>query len=374
MKQLLYINNTLIDLYPGTIIAQTLQAFELGALGSVRTNYTNQIRIPKTGTNRRALGFSENSKSSTSFPYTTHTARYVQNGLEIIRNGIVDLKETSDDFLLTIRSGPVGFFDFIKNKKLWDLDFSTINGAWNDAARDGYRNTTSGIVAPLIHDGRLTYSSPSIYNTGSLIKHPFIYYHTVIDKIFSTAGYTKSGAIFSDPFYKAHVMPLSLIYAPQFIQAKSFSASAAGTQVIVDPATYVNIQFPNNVSQGEDNFYDGVDEYTVVNPDTAAGYFIAVFKAHLYITISGGGTVDIVLQAGTASNTVSNVGTGYHELTASPADMGHGSVARVKIIKVSGTPTITITSGSFYSSHRTQKNNPLSLSMRHSCRHSMIFI
>jgi hypothetical protein len=353
--KLLYINNTLVDLYPDTVIAQTLQAFEVGQLGSVRANYTNRIKIPKTGTNRKALEFSDDVKSSSVFPYTSHSARYIENGIEIIRNGVVDLKETADAFELNIYSGPIGFFDFIKTKKLWDLDFSNLNGAWGSPAQDGYRAATTGIIAPVVHDGRLEFNSPNIVRQGGIIKHPFIYYHTVIDKIFSTGGYAKSGAIFDDAFYKSLVMPLSLTYAPGFIQAKAFSAAAVGTQSIVDPVAHVNVQFPNVSFDGDDKFYDGTDEYTVNNPDTTAGYFHCVFKSNLNITVTDG-TVDIVLEiAGPApaTDTKVNVGSGNHELQASSPGMRHGDIARVKIIKNTGTPTVTINSGIFFNIPRT---------------------
>lgn len=355
-NKLLYINNTLVDLFPDTVVAQTLQAFEVGKLGSVRLNYTNQIKIPKTPTNRRAVGFSDDSKSNTSFPYTKHSARYVENGIEIIRNGVIELKETDDSFSFNIYSGPKGFFDYIKTKKLWDLNFSDLNGPWDDNAREAKRNTATGIVAPLSDDGRITYTAPNIENNGGTNKHPWIYYHTVIDKIFSTAGYTKSGTIFSDDKYLKLAMPLSLTYAPGFIDAKRFSAAAPGTQSIVDPATPVTITFNQTKYNGSDGFYNGIDTYTVTNPDSTGTYFHSVFHTQLSITVVSG-TVDIKLEiVGGISGSVTklNVGTGvYAMLVSKSAGMAHGDIARVTIIKNTGTPTVTIDSGVFYNVLRT---------------------
>lgn len=357
MSKLLYINNSLIDLYPDTVIAQTLQAFEIGQLGSVRTNYTNRIRIPKTGNNRRALGFSDDSKSSTSFPYTSYSARYVENGIEIIRNGSVVLKETTESFLLTIFSGPVGFFDFIETKKLWDLDTTDINTGWSDTVREGRRNATTGMVAPLVDDGVITHDgvTPAIIHTGGSNKHPWIYYHTVIDKIFETAGYEKEGDIFSDDKYLKLALPLKTSLSPPFINAKGFHASALGTQVIVDPSSYTDIEFPTVSQQGSDEFYDGESIYLVSNADTSDAYFGMTFRAAITITVSGG-TVDIILALNNFPTVDDNVGLNTHTAVGSGTyyinsqlllPLEDNDAISVRVVKNTGTPTVTITNGTF---------------------------
>lgn len=358
MSKLLYINNQLVDLYPNTVIAQTLQAFTLGELGSVKANYTNQIRLPMSATNRRVLQFSDDSKSSSAFPYTSYSARYIENGIEVIRNGKVILRESDEDFMLNIFSGPIGFFDYIRTKKLWDLDTTDINTGWADSDRDAVRNATTGIVAPLLDDGIITYDAvtPAIVHTGSVTKHPWIYYHTVIDKIFEDAGYTKDGTIFSDDRYLKLAMPLRTIYDSPFLEAKSFQAAAGGAQVIVDPAAYTDIQFPTLLSEGEDGFYDGTSDYVVNNPDTALAYFPMTFRAVLTITVSGG-TVDIIIARNnfpdvnvnlSGGTPVSAVGSGtYYLSTSGFANLKHSDNVSVRVIKNTGTPTVTITNGTF---------------------------
>lgn len=357
MKKLLYINNELVDLYPGTVIAQTIQAFELGALGSVRTNYTNQIRIPQTGHNRQILQFSENSKSNTAFPYTSYSARYVENGIEIIRNGRVILKESGGEYLLTILSGPVNFFDFIANKKLWDLDTTSINTGWSDTIRDGIRNTTTGMVAPFVDDGIAVYNGalPAIEHDGGVTKHPWIYYHTVIDKIFSSAGYTKSGAIFSDPAYLKMAMPLNLDFSKIFIDAKSFHVAAPGTQVIVNPTSYTDITFNQVGSNGSDGFYNGTSAYVVSNADTAATYFNMAFRAAVTITVAGG-TVNMIIARNnfpdininlSSGTPITAVGSGTHYLSGSASGLKDGDAVSVRVITNSGAPTVTVTTAIF---------------------------
>jgi hypothetical protein len=351
-RKLLYINNALVDLYPNTVIAQTLQAFDVGELGSVRANYTNRIKIPKTGTNRRALEFSDDTKSSTAFPYTSHSARYIENGLEIIRNGVVDLKETADAFELNIYSGPIGFFDFIKTKKLWDLGFTDINTAWNNTIRDGIRNATTGMVAPLLDDGIIVWNGvlPGIeHNQDSAKKVPWVYYHTIIDKIFATAGYKKEGAIFSDEAYLKLAMPLTVSYSPKFIKAKGFSASAPGNQAIVTTAAYTKLTFNTVAYNGSDGFYNGVDTYLINNPDTSLVYFSVLLRATVTITVANG-TVELVLLRNNGATqqtlTVLTGGSGTYYLRAIGIAR-HGDEFTVKVRTDTGTPDVTVNYGVF---------------------------
>lgn len=357
---LLYINDDLVDLYPNTVIAQTIQAFDIN-IGSIKTNFTNSIKVPKTANNVYIFEFADQVQSSTTGPYSELTARYFSDGIELIKNGKVILKEAEKDYILNIYSGPFGFFDFILQKKLWDLDFSGINGAWTNSARDTARNTTSGVIAPLADDGQLSYIAPNIILTsGNNMRPPWIFYHTVLERIVSSAGYTITGDILNDTFYKTLVMPLGLIYSPAFIEAKSFSAAAPGNQVMVNPSN-VDVTFNTVSFNGSANFYDGASRYVVDNPDTAAEYFMCQFIARLAITVTGG-TVDIELirnNAGIGSiATFSNVGTGIYELVGSPDfAFKDNDQIYVRIRTNTGTPTVTITEGRFYSLPKTGRED-----------------
>lgn len=358
---LLYINDRLVDLYPNTVVAQTIQSFDIN-VGSIKTNFTNSIKVPKTPNNQITFEFADDIKSGTTVPYSELSARYVSpSGIDLIKNGKVIFKEADNDFILNIYSGPFGFFDFILLKKLWDLDFTGVNGAWTNSARDTARNSTSGVIAPLADDGQLSYIAPNIILTsGNNMRPPWVFYHTVLEKIVSSAGYTITGDILNDTFYKTLVMPLSLIYSPQFIEAKTFAAAAPGTQVMVNPAN-VDVTFDTVSFNGADNFYDGTSRYIVDNPDTALDYFLCQFIARLAITVTGG-TVDIELirnNAGIGSiATVSNVGTGIYELVGSPDfPLKDNDQVYVRIRTNTGTPTVTITEGRFYSLPKTGRED-----------------
>lgn len=359
MKKL-YVSDELIDLYPNTVIAQTLQIYDPGRIGSITTNYTSSIKAPKTRTNERIFEHLSNSKTKSDIPYSSLSCTYEENGFAIIRNARVIVTEAGGDYLLNIYSGPWGYFKDVQTKKLWDIDTLDINSGWSQSDRDGYRNTLTGIVQALVDDGRLVQdqasSAPTIENQGSIVKPPQIYLHTVFEKIFSSFGYTFEGDIFDNAIYKKIVLPLSVIYNdPSFIQAKLFSAAAPGDQVISNPTTYQDVLFNQNVKQGSDGFYDGVSSYIVANPDTTDRYFQVRFDAELYIEVTGG-TVDIIIEATGYSSTVeSNKGTGNYQLVFFPSLLGlkDGDEVKVRIIKNTGTPIVEVISGQFYTTSYT---------------------
>lgn len=352
--KLLYVDDQLVDLYPSTVIAQTLQAFDPSRVGSVLTNYTSSLRVPITANNRRIFRFLENSKSKSTIPYQSLSVKYYENGLPLIRNGRIVLTEVTDEYTFNIYSGPWGFFERINTLKLWDLDFSDLNGPWTQAARDSYRNVITGIVQALVDDGRLVQdqvsTAPTIENQGSLTKMPQIYYHTVLEKIFSSVGFEYEGDIFDDPIYKSLVMPLANIYQdPAFLEAFQFLAAAPGTQSIANPVTPVNVIFNRNVKQGSMGFYDGVDEYKITNADTASPYYRLVVNTFLTINVLGG-TVDIKIEAtGSSPSVLLNKGTGTHKLSFNPSlGFKDGDVVKVTITTNTGTPTVHVDSGMFY--------------------------
>lgn len=352
--KILEVDGQTVDLYPTTVIAQTMQVFDPGRLGSIVTNYTASVKAPRTRNNEIIFGFLT-SKTKSDIPYTSLSCRYFENGLPIIRNARIVINEVNEqDYSFTIYSGPWGFFETIQQKTLWDLDFSDINGEWTQSARDGYRNVVTGIVQALVDDGRLVQdqvsSAPTIENQGSTVKCPQVYYHTVIEKIFQ--GFTTSGDIFTNDVFKKLVLPLSVIYQdPAFLEAKQFQAAALGDQVIINPTTEVNVIFDRNVKQGSDNFYNGVSEYIVQNPDTAARYFRLVFVSDLTIEVTGG-TVDLKIEAtGYSPEELLNKGTGTYQLFADGFALGlkHDDIVKVTIVNNTGSPTVEILAGTFYS-------------------------
>lgn len=360
--KLLYVNDRLVDLHPNTVIAQTLQVFDPGRLGSVVLSYTSAIRAPRTFNNDITFGQIWNSKTKSNIPFESLSCKYIENGILLIREGTIRINEVNEsDYSLTIYSGPFGFFEVIQDKTLWDLNFLDINGPWSQAARDGYRNAVTGILQALVDDGRLVQDqvavAPTIENQGSILKPPQVYYHTIVEKVFSSFGFEFEGDIFDNAIFKNIALPLSLIYNdPSFLESKMFFAAAPGTQQIVDPVVATEVIFTVNVKQGSENFYDGVSKYIISNPDTPLRYFRLSFYFDLTIEVAGG-TVDIQIEAtGYTPTVLLNKGSGTYT-SSFLSSLGHADtdIVKVTIIKNTGTPVVDIISGQFYTVSLTGK-------------------
>lgn len=346
----LWINDELIDLPIDTVIRQTFKAFDIAAFNTTWRNFTNTFTAPFTENNDRILGNARTVQSDTSKPYAANSARLVQNGVEIINNGVVVIKGVSESgYSIFILSG-ISFFDVIGSKGLVDLDFT---GGINSSILDvsiATMNTTTERITPVMNYGRFdttTYAPEYSMMEENIL--PSFYYHTLINKIFSDAGYQKSGTIFSDSKYLKTIVPYGRekwAYGGDFGDKRTSIYDKTSSQDI----TYVNlsttdITFTDEVYQGLLGFYDGTSLYTPIEADATAGYrlFYVTVQLTIDITVTGG-TVDLKLNnAATAGPFQTGVGTGSYvsEIT----DYGRNGVAlSIRAAGSTGTPAITVNS------------------------------
>ena len=91
----LYIDDVLVDVDDNTEITFDMKSNLLkGAVFESNTSYT--IRLPKTVRNRRLLGYSDMVQRGVGYPYVYHTARYLKNGVVVIKDGMATLLEATD--------------------------------------------------------------------------------------------------------------------------------------------------------------------------------------------------------------------------------------------------------------------------------------
>lgn len=357
MKKLeIYIEGQQIELNEQTIIAQTLKRFTIENLNTRSLNFTNTFKIPLTENNQHVYQHANNIRSDGKIPYQKISAKILQSGLEVISDGVHNIVRASDAFEVYILSNAAAFFEVIGNKKLSELNFIGINGSWADSAIENYRLATSGIVAPVMDYGNYNGST----NTMDVAKYlPSIYYHTLIEKIFTGAGYQPLGAIFTDAKYLKQIVAYSrpeFRYDEAFVNTRHASARVATSQSIPTPGAGVNVVFGDTVIQDETGYWNGVDRYIVTEPDPAAAgkaLFAMDILVVLDITVTGVGTVDIDLLSSGSVITLSNKGTGVYTINSKDFSLGdvafiinEGSTSRVRIKTNSGTPSVTVNAGS----------------------------
>lgn len=308
------INDVSLDLYPNTVITQTLKANDIGEIKARNFNFTNTIKIPPTKRNDFAFGFSGIELSDSTIPYVKLRAKVITDGITTVNEGIAYLKSYDDYYSIYIISGAKSFFDNISTKTLNELTGFTFLSRYNDVA--GYRNTTQNVIYPVVINE--TIASPQI------VQLSFIYYHSIVKKIFTDAGYTYSGSVFSNAkFLKKIVSAFGTAkgYVPSFVENRRASAYITTPQAftVQNNGSSQLVQFTGSNYPGNSIAYwdTSTSMYRSVDASVAAGglLYSCNVRVTINITVQAATTIDLVLrdQAGNSVDIVAqNVGSGTY--------------------------------------------------------------
>lgn len=152
---LIYIDGTLADLSPITIVATTLQAMPVTDIKKRVTSYTNRFKLPPTATNNRIFEHANNHTSRTRKPYTNVAVRFVQNGIEIWPHASGVLYQSGESgYELNIFDEASEFSDAIKGKYVDELDLE-LYGPFDDDFIDNFKNDITPGGCPVIDYGRM---------------------------------------------------------------------------------------------------------------------------------------------------------------------------------------------------------------------------
>jgi len=200
----LFIAEQLVDLSADTVIAITKQIHDIGDISTRNSDRSNKFKIPKTATNQAIFGVSDRVQSGSAKPYRQSDCKFIDNGVEIVPNGFAVIDEADEFYSVTIYSGNLDFFSVIAELKLSDLDLSELNHLWSLTAIDDSRTNVTGYKYSFIDYGAFAEGSRDI-NCSDL--RPSIFFSTILDKIFTEAGFTYSGDIFSEDKFTKLLLP-----------------------------------------------------------------------------------------------------------------------------------------------------------------------
>lgn len=218
MSLQLYLNGQLCDLSQDSAIALTFQINNLADVKNQQGNTSNQFKLPLTQNNRRILGYPDDIKFTTNIPYTQMEAKIIDDGIEIVPNGIGEISDCDEDNAnITVLSGNVDFFDTI-SPQLYDMGDSTTDTGkkqswlpyqhlWNLENVVNSRQNTTGYIWPVIDYGNLNTDEPLTIDIRQM--RPGFYIKTAIDLIVANAGYTATGSLLSNPLYPLLVAQFS---------------------------------------------------------------------------------------------------------------------------------------------------------------------
>lgn len=204
----LYINGKLVDLEPSEPIACTYQRNDIGDLKDRQADYTNEFNLPLTKTNKIILGNPELVQSQSAKPYRKNTARLLQDGIEIIGNGVAIIGSSTlgEGFVsVTVYSGIFDLFARLGDKTLKDVDFEDLSHIWNNTFAVSAKDNLTGVVYPLIKT-EVSDISDSTWAINNQV--PSVFVRTIFERIINQAGYTISGDFFLTSQYQNMIMPM----------------------------------------------------------------------------------------------------------------------------------------------------------------------
>lgn len=242
----IYVGDNILDIKPGQVITISVKNIEIGDLTSRFVSYSNNVKILWTENNLNALGLinSENSRSLT--PYQLNTGKVIQNGIEIIPDSTLIIRNSNKkEATINIYENAYDFFKQINGLKLTDIN-PISDSAWNASDIDSARTNTSGIVSVLIYYG---YDS-NAYNSSYFL--PSFYYHTLITSILEHTGLSLSGSILTDARFTDLVVPFpgdQFKYPNSLIDGSSAKGTSPG-QSVGSPSIAVGVIMNLNADYG----------------------------------------------------------------------------------------------------------------------------
>jgi hypothetical protein len=203
-QEKLYINDKLIELGGETSqFSRTLQVNDLVSLDNRQTNYTQNIKIPKTPKNVLNMDYLGVLGNNSNLPYQKNTIKYFVGNEAIIYNGWGVFSETNDYYNLTVYDGNIDLYKSIENTTLGELDLSGLDHSKNlTTVVDSFSSTALPYKYILAdYNGQSTYvasgtTSGSTINIDYLV--PSVKVSYLWDKIFEKYGFTYDGTIFSN--------------------------------------------------------------------------------------------------------------------------------------------------------------------------------
>ena len=202
-----YINGHRIELGKQKI-TQTFQINDIGEPKDRQLNYSFPFKIPDTPNNLKALEMLGVAGSISKTPYKQLQGKTVENGVEIISDGIVTvLEKAKNKFKAYIYGGNVYLFDAIGSKNINELSFSDLNHGVNLENFVNSFNNTEGYIYAISDFGKF---NPNEIEINYQV--PSLYVHTLWDKIFTEAGIKYYGDIFDTEKFRNKVITMQRGY------------------------------------------------------------------------------------------------------------------------------------------------------------------
>ena len=289
----IYINDFLIDLDTSENYSQTFQVNSIIDVSTRQSNFTQNIKVPKTERNVNFFNSLGIASDISRVPYVKMETVVTWKTLPIITKGWGIIKNTSDTYSLHILDGIIDFFKAIENKTIGnEIDLTEINhdkdlvSVINSFSNENYRYLITD------YNGKTHFGNTNeIINIDYLIPSARVKY--LWNKIFLKYGFTYLGDIFNDiDFQNLWITyPKNIDFTgilDVYLDATVDKFRARRISIFRDNEHHYAILNPYTLNSGQLNNYG----YNVYGNDNLKGHFVAPITSDYIIELNG--TCDVV--------------------------------------------------------------------------------
>lgn len=199
MVEIVVVGQTL-ETDESTKIKYTSQISDIFDIAKVKASHTDSFSIPKTPNNVHIFQGLGLVGSTSSIPYDKIPATIKENGFDVVRNGWLNIKETTDRYQINIIDGAIDFYKDIENINIGDLDLSEINHTKTlESVIESFSNEFYRYIIGDYNGKNLVGEETPAINIDYQV--PSARYKYLVEKIFQSFGWSYEGSIFSNEDY-----------------------------------------------------------------------------------------------------------------------------------------------------------------------------
>lgn len=226
----LFVNSISVDFFsedePMPLI---LQVNDLGDLQSLQGHGSKVFKLPLTQKNREIFGFPDDITITTNIPYTQLPAKYLEDGIEIVANGLAEVQSVQDNYVnVMLLFGNIDLLDKLGGQiydmgdstsiwsgygtnKVWDQysmpkpnQLSDLSNCIWDVPHAAYsQQKTDGWIWPIVNYGGINQTDFS-QHINVRNQRPAFFLHTAIELLIQSTGYTidkDKSCLYNDPVF-----------------------------------------------------------------------------------------------------------------------------------------------------------------------------
>jgi hypothetical protein len=210
-----------VDLYDNEPLPLTKEIKDLYEPDKNQSDFTKTIKIPGTHNNNQIFSniFDINHAVISTTQFTNDFNPNLKANCILYRDGIPQIRgylqltniilidQYKVDYEIIVIGRNANLFQDLGDKKLIDLDLSAYDHVWNSTNVDASWTAPvgEGYVYPLIDRGFKALEIEYYYDQT----YPAVYVKTLVDRIFSEAGYRYSSAFFATDRFKRLIVPFT---------------------------------------------------------------------------------------------------------------------------------------------------------------------